>query len=215
MAPVGYQEGSEKMWWWKVAMHIDEAQQALANAMAHNLDDQKPVFALQDRLREGQAILLDIFRSKGLLPVAPNGQNGQNGQHGSTNGEIEEAIPVEPLPVMSEPAVPEHMIVDAELVSEVPVPAGVAEPPVTPAVAPTAAAAKPLVVEVVAAVKPTAAPAPAAVKSATAKPSAPATPATPAAAAPTPASAPAPAAPAAAPAAGAPSTPSAEAPSEG
>lgn len=137
MAPVGYQEGSEKMWWWKVAMHIDEAQQALSNAMAHNLDDQKPVFALQDRLREGQAILLDIFSAKGLLPVAPNGQNGQ---HGSANGKIEEAIPVEPLPVMSEPAVPEHMIVDAELVSDDPAPASSPAVEAAPAVASSPAA---------------------------------------------------------------------------
>src|SRR5436190_1585355 len=73
MPQIGYQEGSELMWWWKVAMHLDEAQLALANAMAHNLDDQKPVFALQDRLREGQAMLLEIFRAKGLLPAASNG----------------------------------------------------------------------------------------------------------------------------------------------
>lgn len=109
MSPVGYQEGSEKMWWWKVAMHLDEAQQALANAMAHNLDDPRPVLALQDRLREGQTILLDIFRAKNLLPAVPNG---------SADGKIEEAIPVEPVPVMSGPAVPDHMIVDAELIDE-------------------------------------------------------------------------------------------------
>jgi hypothetical protein len=73
MPQPGYQSGSEPMWWWKVAMHLDEAQLALSNAMAHNLDDQRPVFALQDCLREGQAILLDIFRAKGLLPAQSNG----------------------------------------------------------------------------------------------------------------------------------------------
>ena len=71
-----YQAGSEPLWWWKVALHLDEAQLALANAMAHNLDDQRPVFAIQDRLREGQAILLEIFRMKGLLPGATNGTAG-------------------------------------------------------------------------------------------------------------------------------------------
>ena len=79
----GYQEGSEPVWWWKVAQHLDEAQLALdeaqlalTNAMAHNVDDPRPGQALQGRLRdgqgrlrEGQAILLDIFRAKGLLPA--------------------------------------------------------------------------------------------------------------------------------------------------
>jgi hypothetical protein len=74
MTQPGYQDGSEPMWWWKVALHLDEAQLALANAMAHNLDDQRPVFALQDRLREAQAILLEIFRAKGLLPGSTNGK---------------------------------------------------------------------------------------------------------------------------------------------
>jgi hypothetical protein len=54
------------MWWWKVAAAVDTAQIALANAMAHNLDDQRPLFALQDKLTQAQAILLDIFRAKGL-----------------------------------------------------------------------------------------------------------------------------------------------------
>lgn len=68
----GYQQGSsESMWWWMVAKHIDDAQQALANAMAHNVDDPRPVQALYGRLREGQAILLDIFRMKGLVPASP------------------------------------------------------------------------------------------------------------------------------------------------
>lgn len=84
MTQPGYQEGSEPMWWWKVALHLDEAQLALANAMAHNLDDPRPVFALQDQLREGQAILLAIFRAKGLLP-------------GSSNGKMDAPIPVVPV----------------------------------------------------------------------------------------------------------------------
>ena len=85
MTSPGYQEGSAPMWWWKVALHLDEAHLALANAMVHNLDDQRPAFALQDRLREGQAILLKIFRAKGLLP-------------GSTNGRIEPPMPGVPMP---------------------------------------------------------------------------------------------------------------------
>ena len=70
----GYQEGGEPMWWWKAAMHLDEAQLSLTNAMAHNVDDPRLAHALYDRLREGQAILLEIFRAKGLLPAAANGR---------------------------------------------------------------------------------------------------------------------------------------------
>lgn len=70
----GYHSGSEPMWWWKVAMHLDEAQRAFANAMAHNVDDPRPAHALYERIREGQAILLAIFRAKGLLPRSTNGK---------------------------------------------------------------------------------------------------------------------------------------------
>ena len=65
--------GNERMAWWKVAMHLDEAQHALSNAMAHNVDDPQLMHTLYSRLREGQAILLEIFRAKDLLPAAPNG----------------------------------------------------------------------------------------------------------------------------------------------
>lgn len=63
----------EAMWWWKVALHLDEAQLALANAMAHNLDDPGLALGLQERLREGQASLLEIFGAKGLLPAQSSG----------------------------------------------------------------------------------------------------------------------------------------------
>lgn len=81
MTQAGYQEGSERHWWWKVAQHVDEAQLALANAAAHNTGDPGPVILLQDRMREAQAILLHIFREKGLVPAATNGAaaNGANG----------------------------------------------------------------------------------------------------------------------------------------
>ena len=108
----GYQAGSEPMWWWKVALHLDEAQRALANAMAHNVDDPGPIPVLHDRLREGQAILLEIFRAKGLLPGS-----------GMSNG----TDPVEvPMPAM--PAMPEHeapdvvVILTAAALAGVPVP---------------------------------------------------------------------------------------------
>lgn len=90
----GYQEGSESMWWWKVAQHLDETQLALSNAMAHNVDDPRPVQALYGRLREGQAILLEIFRMKGLLPAAP------------PNGRAEMPGPGIPVPGMSGPGIP-------------------------------------------------------------------------------------------------------------
>lgn len=73
MTQPGYQEGSDRVWWWKVAQHLDDAQRALANAMAHNVDDPSAMLALQDKIREAQAILLVIFRSKRLLPPAMNG----------------------------------------------------------------------------------------------------------------------------------------------
>jgi hypothetical protein len=112
------------MWWWKVALHLDEAQIALANAMAHNLADQRPIFALQDKLREGQAILLEIFRAKGLLPGQTNGQvTGQAASQIPASFSAPFAAP--PVPVMSEPAVPEQMIADADL----PGPAGSAQQP--------------------------------------------------------------------------------------
>lgn len=74
MTQPGYQPQRESLYWWKVALHLDEAQTALANAMAHNLDDQQPVFMLQDKLREGQALLLEIFRAKKLVP-GPSGDH--------------------------------------------------------------------------------------------------------------------------------------------
>lgn len=111
----GYQEGSEILWWWKVAQHLDEAQRSLVNAMVHNLDDQTVVFALQDKLREGQALLLGIFGMKGLLPAAVNGKVEVPGAHfpgvGATQGEapvafspVGEAVQVE-IPVAFPPGV--------------------------------------------------------------------------------------------------------------
>jgi hypothetical protein len=68
MSQPGYQEGSERTWWWRVAQYLDAAQLAAVNAMAHNLDDQTLVFAFGDKLREAQVLLLEIFRTKDLLP---------------------------------------------------------------------------------------------------------------------------------------------------
>jgi hypothetical protein len=61
---------NEALLWWKVALHIDEAQLSLVNAMALNVDDPRPIYALQEKIREAQAILLEIFGAKGLLPSA-------------------------------------------------------------------------------------------------------------------------------------------------
>lgn len=127
MTQPGYQAGSEPMWWWKVALHLDEAQLALSNAMAHNLDDQRPVFALQDRLREGQAILLEIFRMKRMVPQAP-----------VPTPEIPTPemppMPGMPWPGVSMPGVPAAVSVDAGVVA-VPVEQGsplAAEEPAVP-----------------------------------------------------------------------------------
>lgn len=63
-------QGNERTWWWKVAKHLDEAQLAAVNALAHNVDDPSRIILLQETLRQGQAILLQIFHAKGLLPAA-------------------------------------------------------------------------------------------------------------------------------------------------
>ena len=68
MTQPGYQEGGEARWLWKTAKHLDEAYKASINAMVHNVDSQTAVFALQDKLKEAQGILLEILRSKALLP---------------------------------------------------------------------------------------------------------------------------------------------------
>ena len=72
MSQAGFREGNDRVAWWKVAMHLDEAQLALANAIAHNVDDPTAAIAVQERLREVQSILLEIFSAKGLLPAAAN-----------------------------------------------------------------------------------------------------------------------------------------------
>jgi hypothetical protein len=101
MWQVGYQPGSEPRWWWKVAQHIDEAQAALVNAMAHNLDDQTAVFALQDKLREAQATLLWIFQKKGLAAtpaeIVPSALQG-------ASMEIPQPSAVETAPSGAEPS---------------------------------------------------------------------------------------------------------------
>jgi hypothetical protein len=63
---------SERLWWWKIAQHLDEAQLSLINAVALNTDDPAPLIALQDRMREAQTVLFYIFRAKGLMPVFNN-----------------------------------------------------------------------------------------------------------------------------------------------
>lgn len=105
----GYNSGSEPMWWWKVALHLDEAQLALANAMTHNVDNPGPMQALYERLRDGQAILLEIFRAKGLLP-------------GSTNGVAEGPAPGMPG---TPPVVPVPTEVSGEEAAAVPLTVGV------------------------------------------------------------------------------------------
>lgn len=108
MTQAGYQEGSERHWWWKVAQRLDEAQLALANAAAHNTGDPGPVIVLQDRMREAQAILLHIFREKGLVPAATNGAavNGANGANAAADHAADSAPP---LPVSVAPSPPIEM----------------------------------------------------------------------------------------------------------
>jgi hypothetical protein len=93
------QQGSESMWWWMVAKHLDETQHALVNAVARNVDDPTLLHAFGDTIRQAHAILLEIFHAKGLLqapsaipqqsppggsPWPPQFQQGQAGSgHGS------------------------------------------------------------------------------------------------------------------------------------
>jgi len=70
MTQQGYRPGEEGAQWWKVAHHLDEAQLASVNAMASNVDDPTIILAFQETIRQAQAILLEIFRVKGLLPAA-------------------------------------------------------------------------------------------------------------------------------------------------
>jgi hypothetical protein len=67
----GSQPSSERTWWWKIAQHLDAAQLALVNAMSHNTDDPAIIIAFHDSVRQAQAILLEIFKAKGLLPQEP------------------------------------------------------------------------------------------------------------------------------------------------
>lgn len=67
-------EGDDRPLWWRVAKHLDEARIAAVNALAHGLDDPTLAIALQDKLRDAQVTLLEIFRAKGLLPPAENGK---------------------------------------------------------------------------------------------------------------------------------------------
>jgi hypothetical protein len=81
MAHPGFNPADERAWWWKVAKHLDAAQLALVNAIAHNVDDPRPLQALQERLRESTAILLHILGVKGLMPGAPRPPQQQHAQH--------------------------------------------------------------------------------------------------------------------------------------
>lgn len=74
MTQPGYREGDDRPLWWKVAKHLDEARLSAVNALAHGLDDPTLALALQDKLRDAQVILLEIFRVKGLLPSGMNGR---------------------------------------------------------------------------------------------------------------------------------------------
>jgi len=138
MTQPGYQAGSEPMWWWKVAQHLDETQLALANAMSHNVDDPQLVHALQDRLREGQAVLFEIFRAKGLLPGATNGKADV------PPGMPMQGMPGMPMPGMSMPEMPAPPVPPppggwwsgpSSAVSEAPVTAPTSEPPQDPPLA--------------------------------------------------------------------------------
>jgi len=103
MTQPGYREGGDRPLWWKVAKHLDEARLASVNALAHGLDDPTLALALQDKLRDAQVILLEIFRVKGLLPSTENGKPGV------------------PLPPMGFPSM-------AEGAASAPVPAEAVEP---------------------------------------------------------------------------------------
>lgn len=134
MANPGYTPGGERDWWWKVADHLDKAVIASVNAMVHNVDAQDQVFKFQDKLREAQTILLQIFQSKGLLPGSPppNGANGHNGVApeilvpevvtGSNGVTSKEPIQDAEIVTADAPPTDAETIVEAPVVVEAPVP---------------------------------------------------------------------------------------------
>ncbi len=83
---------AERAWWWKVAMHLDEAQLSMAKVLTNNVDDPTPIHLLQGKLRDAQAFLLEIFRWKGLLPGLPVGA-AVAAQTGATEGTVTAAGP--------------------------------------------------------------------------------------------------------------------------
>lgn len=103
---------SEAAWWWQVAAHLDDAQLAMAHAMGYNVDDPRPMQALYERLRESQAILLDIFRMKGLLPPAQAPAQPGAEQH----GQVPAPAPPETQPAgtPSAPQPPDASAVDSD-----------------------------------------------------------------------------------------------------
>lgn len=134
--------GNERMAWWKVAMHLDEAQHALSNAMAHNVDDPQLMHTLYSRLREGQAILLEIFRAKDLLPAAPNGTIEVPTRPAAGISATSEMLPAVPVPAEAsgEAAVAAPPVVSS--IVEQPPPL-VADEPAVPEVDQAAAASAP------------------------------------------------------------------------
>jgi hypothetical protein len=100
MAHPGFNPDDERAWWWKVAKHLDAAQLALVNAIAHNVDDPRPLQALQATLRESTTILLHILGAKGLMPGtnAPRPSQQHVQQHAQP--------PIPPPPWASSPSEP-------------------------------------------------------------------------------------------------------------
>ena len=71
----GYQRGNERAWWWEVAKLLDATHLAMDNAIAHNVNDPTLLLAFGYAISQAQAILLEIFHAKGLLPSQPNGSS--------------------------------------------------------------------------------------------------------------------------------------------
>jgi len=92
--------GSQDAAWWKLAMHLDEAQRSLETVLAHNPQDVALARSFQEALREGQARLLEIFRFKGFLPASLN----------SKPPAVSAAIA---QPEMAQAAVSENLVSDA------------------------------------------------------------------------------------------------------
>ena len=65
--PVGFTEDGEKTWLQELHRRLKDAEAAIANVMAHNLDSQTDVFELQDTIERALVQTRLICQKKGVV----------------------------------------------------------------------------------------------------------------------------------------------------